>query len=59
MSKKEEISLEEAKAFIEEWPDQDDFINRHYRLTSVEGDDNSIDLAYEWRIRKEIVDANT
>jgi hypothetical protein len=56
MSPVNNISYQEAKEFIELWPYQDDFVCRHFRLIGFEGDDNSIDLAYYWQIRKDIVD---
>lgn len=56
--REKEITHEEAVDFIKEWPSRDDFINQHFRLVGFEGDDNSIDLAYYWKVRKEIADPN-
>lgn len=53
-----QITLEEAKETINEYPDQDEFVNKHYRLIGFEGDDNSMDLAWYWEDCKKLVDEN-
>lgn len=39
----------DAIEFIKDNPCKDSFVNEHWRITSQEGDDNSIDLAYYWQ----------
>lgn len=54
----ERISDEEAIETIEDYPYQDDFINRHLRQWLQNGEycDNSIELASLWTYCKSIYD---
>ena len=56
IAKQEELTkTRTAILFILENPDREDFIMRNCRTTSVEGDDNSIDLSGYWREQNAIV----
>ena len=58
MERLDEITIEEATAFIEEWPDQDEYVNSNYVMFMRygEADDNSIELFDYWKECKYIVE---
>ena len=57
MERLDEITIEEATALIKEWPDEDEFISRNYRMFMRDGeaDDDSIELSNYWTRCKQIV----
>ena len=53
------ITIEEAERVINEWPDQDEYVNANYRMfldRGGEANDNSCELAYYWSDCKRIID---
>ena len=49
--------LQQAKKVIEEYPDQNEYVNQHYIFGAVNGeyDDNSIECATYWQSCKDLV----